>query len=200
MCKMPSLILAGMLIGIFPFLAAAEGQTPSAPAYVEKATGLTFPGAIGLLAFGGAEEYEDESLGVAIEYSAEGVTATVYVYNAGQAVIPTGAESPIHKEVVAAALSDIQEVSRQGYYQDLAIGPEAVVDLAGRGRGHRARHVSLAYSFQGARWHSHLLVFGHENRLIKVRFSYLNDFKAAGEEQLKALRAWLDGALGGPGR
>lgn len=187
--------VAIVLAAVLALLVPAEAQAPLSPSYVEKATGINFPATIGLLAFEGAEEYEDESLGVAISYSTGAVTATIYVYNAGLAAIPSGADSRVHKEAVAAAVNDIKQVSGQGTYQDLVFGREEVLALAGRTDGHRARHASLAYSLLGVRCHSHIFVLGYKNQLIKLRFSYPDESRTIGEEQLDALTKWLDGEM-----
>jgi len=188
-------IIAIALVGASALIASAERQASANPAYTEKATGMSFPATIGLLAFEGAEEYEDERYGVGIKYSTNGVAATLYVYNAGLKSIPSGFESPVHKDAMDMAVNDIKEVSRQGQYQDLVFGREEVVDLAGNGGTHRARHISLAYTFQDTRWHSHIFVLGYKNRLVKVRFSYMDELRTTGEEQLEVLTKWLDGVM-----
>jgi hypothetical protein len=190
-------IIAIALTAVSALPPSAVAQTPIGPAHVEKATGISFPVRIGLLAFEGVEEYEDARYGVAIKYSAIGVAGTVYVYSAGLKTIPSGAESPVHKDALDMAVNDIKEVAKQGQYQDAAFGRQETADLAGSGSGtaHRARHVSLAYTFDGTRWHSHIFVLGYKNQLIKLRFSYVDGLKTTGEEQLKVLTKWLNDAM-----
>jgi hypothetical protein len=198
--KNPSIrIIAIVLIAASALLVHAEAQAPPTPAYVEKGTGISFPVRIGLLAFEGVEEYEDVRYGVAIKYSAIGVAATLYVYNAGQKAIPSGVESPIHKDAMDMAVNDIREVAKQGQYQDVAFSRQEIADLAGSGSGtgtgQRARHVSLSYTSDGTSWHSHVFVLGHKNQLLKLRFSYVDGLRTTGEEQLKVLTKWLNDAM-----
>jgi hypothetical protein len=187
--------LAIALTAISAFSASAEAQTPFSPAYTEKATGISFPVRLGLLAFEGVEEYEDVRHGVAVKYSAIGVAGTLYIYNAGLKAIPSGVESPIHKDAMDMAVNDVKEVSRQGQYQDLVFDRGEIANLAGNEGGHRARHVSLAYTSQGIRWRSHIFVLGYKNQLVKLRFSYLDELRTSGEEQLKILTKWLNDAM-----
>jgi hypothetical protein len=186
-------LFAFLGIAILTGLVSGQGRTEAA--YVEKSTGLAFPAAIGELRFGGVEEYEDPGSGVGISYSALGITVTVYVYNAGLADIPSGARSPIHQKALDAAADEIREVSRQGIYGDVLWGPQEIAGLAGGEDRHRARHVKLSYTIQDMRWHSHLFIFGYKDQFIKLRFSYGEEFKASGEEHLKALTRWLSEAL-----
>jgi hypothetical protein len=147
------------------------------------------------LAFEGVEEYDDVRYGVAVKYSAIGVAATLFVYNAGLKAIPSGVESPIHKDALDMAVNDIKAVSRQGQYQDVVFRQTEIADLAVSGTVHRARHVYLSYTSDGNSWHSHIFVLGYRNQLIKLRFSYVDGLKTTGEEQLKVLTNWLNDAM-----
>jgi hypothetical protein len=195
MKRLAILILAVALCGA-PILRAktAEHTSPQA-AYIEKTTGIVFPAAIGALAFEGTEDFGDERYGVGIKYSGEGIAGTIYIYNDGLASIPSGVDSPIHKAAVDTAVNGIKEVAGQGQYQDLAFGREEIAGLSGRPGSHRARHAALAYTFDGTRWYSHIFVLGYKNQIVKLRFSYVQESKAAGEEQLKILTKWLDEAM-----
>ena len=186
--------MAIALTAVSALLASAEAQTPISPAYIEKATGISFPVRIGLLAFEGVEEYDDVRYGVAIKYSAIGVAGTLYIYDSGLKTVPPGVENPIHKDALDMAVNDIKEVSRQGQYQDVVFSREEIADLAGSGTGQRARHVSLTYTFDGTGWHSHIFVLGYKNQILKLRFSYVDGLKTTGEEQLRVLTKWLNDA------
>lgn len=188
-----SLFVAGGLAG------GAFGQTIAAPC-TEKATGLVFPASIGSLVFSGTHEYEDANDGVDFRYSADGIAATIYIYNAGLERVPEGKDDPVHGQVMTQIKEDIKGMARQGIYQDLVLGPDEIIGLAGEGRGLKARHFLATYSFDGSSWHSHSYLVGYRDRFIKLRYSFRDEFRAEGEKQLAALLGWLNGAMGGPSR
>jgi hypothetical protein len=191
----PLRLLALAVLGAAALAGPASGQAPATAPYTEPATGLVFPASIGSLVFTGVHDYGNRDDGLDIRYSADGIAATLYVYAAGLDAVPDGFEDPVFGEVLDQVKEDIREVSRQKIYQNLGFGADEIVGLAGQGRGIKARHVVLTYSFDGSSWHSHAFLLGYRGRFIKLRYSYRDEFGPEGEKALLALTQWLSAAM-----
>lgn len=176
---------------------APAGEKPAAP-YVEPATGLVFPAALGPLDRGEAHRFEQAGLGVGIRYSGKTVKADVYVYDLGEKELGTGGDSDAVRRHFQRAQKDIAAAAEQGYYRGVrrTVEDQALLETgAGKLAMQHARfeYVETGKAGGGAERDrvSHLLVTAYKDNFLKVRFTFDASEKESGEEALKAFLADL---------
>jgi hypothetical protein len=140
-------------------------------------------------------KFDDPRLGYSIAYSsANGLTATIYLYDKGVVSICDGA-SEVAKTELATASTDIAEATRRGQWLSMeggapmksrfGIGPKSLEVWAATFKlGHRAGEVI-----------SDLFVAGRRGEFVKVRCTYLTEKKADCEQDRARLLAALGSCL-----
>jgi hypothetical protein len=190
-------ILAIIFLGVSSLSILAAEQSINNTAYAERHTGLIFPFRIGLLTFLQTEEFPSEGTDVGIKYMCPGMGLDFYVYNSGLRSIPSNPKAAIVKEMFELAISAIWEQSREGKKSNPVLVRQEVVPLTDGAGAPMARHAYLTFIQNGRQYCSHLYLLGYKNHFVKIRFSYEDDIKSIGEEQVRILTKWLSDAIQG---
>ena len=90
--------------------------------FVHEQTLLNFPSQLANMKREEITEYPDPSAGISINYRAtDGTLATVFIYNRGLQLIPSGGESELIKNEMIEVIRSIKYLESQGVYSDLHI-------------------------------------------------------------------------------
>ena len=197
-------VLLGLVVSASVLLAAEPGAPDAAPAeppkpYVEPATGIVFPGRLGVLARGDVRKYENAALGVSMAYNCAEparVAVTMYVYDFGQKDIGTGVEAKVVKRHFGEVQNDLHAMEERGRYKLVKKLSEETVSVQ-VGEGPLALlHAVFEYTHVPAPGSdapeqsvkTHILLTGFKDRFLKVRFTYP---RAQAEEGDKVFAAFL---------
>ena len=93
--------------------------------------------------------YQDKRLGASIGYNdGAGIAITVYLYDLGQGDIEDGSESRIVKTAKEAAIEDIRQAEKSGYYRSVKVvsDTETTFNLS-NGQSLRMVSAQLTYEF-----------------------------------------------------
>jgi len=93
--------------------------------------------------------YRDESLGASIGYNdGAGIAITVYLYDMGQGDIEDGTESRIVRTAKEAAIAEIRQAEKRGYYRSVKVvsDTETTFNLS-NGQSLQMLSVQLTYEF-----------------------------------------------------
>jgi hypothetical protein len=187
-----SKLIVHFVIGLLCWQTAASDTSKP---FVEPATGITFPPALGKWKRGQDRDY-GPGWGVSIAYFAQpGVTATIYVYNLGLKDIPTGTTSQVVKDAFAETKSEIDEAmhDRGGSAKKLS---ESEVSLGGEADSLKALRVRFTIvDKDGQEEASDAYLTGYKNQLLKIRLTYPKEHRAKHQAQIKSLLSDLDALL-----
>jgi hypothetical protein len=137
---------------------------------------------------GGLERFELEyleskqrGLGTAATYgtpnddSTPGLIATIYVFNYGKSIIPSGIDSAVVKEAFRDAMYAIQEASRRGFYELTSSLSNEETYLVPSTRGTPALKAQFSFIEEELEFMSYLYVYGKGNQIVKVRVTNLKE-------------------------
>jgi hypothetical protein len=161
----------------FDVAAADPGHKglPPAPGFIDPKTGLKLAYEVGWLHLDGVtnNEAENPGLGYSIAYAAPGLKLTVFVYDRGNAVIPSELDAKIAKSEFNSAVSDMLTVIPKY----LPLGP---VTSTG---------VMLRQDFKVADQNSIVALAVSRNRFINIRLTSMadRDVLESAEESIDAL-------------
>lgn len=144
----------------------------------------------------GPRRFDDPRLGYAMTYiSAQGLAATVYLYDRGLPAVPDGA-SELARAELANAIGDIEEARRRGMYKTVS-GADSKRSNLGSGPG-APEAWSAAFRLkpkEGDEAVSHLYVTGRRGEFVKIRCTYAAVDKLDCEPGLMKLLESLGAAL-----
>jgi hypothetical protein len=171
--------------------------------YLEPNTKLFFPVNLGPLKKKEVEKYKEPGLGVRIRYEgADLLKADVYVYRGGERNLPSGLESPAIKSQFQGLKDVMREMEKRGYYKDVVNEKDETTTLTARqGKTTSLLHTSFRLE-QTARSNSsterrvsHAWLTVYQGHFVKIRFTYLESKKVAGEKALEGFLADLADVL-----
>jgi hypothetical protein len=162
-------------------LAAAHFFVPCTPAHAESAgTAFVFPAELAGFSRGSQIDFEGRQpgLGIGIPYSAEGMQATVYVYDNRVVDLPEGIESSVFRTQALQAEGDVVNT-----YRDVR-----VLSAPARGSGHCGNFLRTKFSFasprggSGGSVHSYLYLGSRKGNFVKARITYPADASVAASD------------------
>jgi hypothetical protein len=159
--------------------------------YHHPASGIDFPEKLAGLNRVSVANYEitEPGLGISVGYNAPQIWANIYVYDSGFTNIPDGAESELVKTSLKSAVDDIFKAYEMGKYDGVVKLSEEKNTLSNSQASLEALSVLLIISKHGNKNHSYTYLTGHNNHLLKIRFSYSIDIESEGKK--KALTLFL---------
>lgn len=179
-------VLAVMVLTVAPVLALAQQapQPPPVPAPEHHApTSLAFPPHIGQ-----AEKYASidyartmnrPDLGYAWNYRVPGLmVATIYLYNLGNASIPSGHDNPLVLAQFQQADNDIQAMAKSNRYDELKVTKEPA-DCRVANIVFRCLTLAAIRSTDRLRVSTALMVTGYRNSFLKLRIDWQAGVSAA---------------------
>lgn len=162
-----------MNINILGVLLCSVGLSAHAAVY-EPRLQIQFPDQIAQLALTQQHEYPTPELGVSLGYQGA-VQATVYIYNAGLASIPSDIHAPVVRQQIAQAGQDIRVMHQRGATRQLqAVDAQpVVVNHVGCGTTFLRQQFSFAIAQEGAPLlSSSVYLTALNNHFVKLRISY----------------------------
>ena len=128
-------------------------------------------------------KYDEERLGVSLDYGDKGVTATVYLYNNGHDQIPIDPDHEPEIGEIRLAVDGLRYMEEQGRYKDVEVSTKADIDRFGTDTNHftlvslpatfRAReNDDLSAPFAEAHKISLITVGVYRDHFIKLRYSF----------------------------
>ncbi len=116
------------------------------------------------------QKYPTAELGYSVNYeSAEGGRVTIYVYNGGKKNISSDIADKVIKNEVESAKSDIRQLGKAGYYDNVREIKSDAVTLGGTAGKIKALHSLFNFSARGQDLTSEIYLFGYKNDFIKIR-------------------------------
>jgi hypothetical protein len=167
--------------------------------YTDPGTDLRFPRELAGLRRLNIHVNKNPRLGVAVTYGLEEtMTITVYTYTLGAKSVPEGVDSDEVRLQFNSIYVTLQHLRRKGTYhtvkyveEDVAVlgkGEEAILLLQGNFR--------VRFEAEGTWYLSRAYMCGFRNHYLKIRCTYPESARKAGEETidrlLKALRGMMD--------
>ena len=184
-----TLMAVCVILGTVGLLAAED--RPPAPC-VEPQTGLAFPTTLGPLHRASSlRTYDRLELGASIRYSDQAPTrADIYLYDWGKTGLGTGRLSAAVRSHFEGMKRGILAMQENGSYLDVRkLSDEETALETGAARVPML-HASYAYAekdpTQENKCISHLFLSTYKDKFFKIRFTYLEDKRAQGEQALKA--------------
>jgi hypothetical protein len=142
---------------------AAAGATDSVQLLPSP---IVLPKRIGPMVLTGAHNYQDPALGVSYQYTGDGLSLTVFVYNGGDIDIPDGVNTaPISREYEIAKQSVTQA------YQNTQLKSEQLVRLSPPDELLLAREAVYEYDREQKPTISFIWITAAANYFVKLRFS-----------------------------
>jgi hypothetical protein len=189
-----TLLAVGLVLAAGIGCPGAESNPPGI--YVEPQSGMVFPEQLGTLKRDTVRKYDKPEMGVGIRYSGPAsLKVDVYLYTAGQKDLGTGTAAagvlPHFKECQGAIL----QMEKRGDYRSvtkISEKPVSFVTPYGKLPALSACYEYVQSSdvpggYTGKRV-SYLMVTAYHDLFFKIRFTYTETDKVAGE---KAMRAFL---------
>ena len=179
-----------LLVSLMLFSQIAEAE-------LDKNSGLDIPDKLG--DFRKTKVIDNEAqhpgFGTSIYYNTPGLKATVYIYNEGKKSITDGIEGQVVQDAFLTAKSEIEQMSRMGYYK-LTSPISSAQGTIGTEKGQlKVLQATFSYQDKGQENNSVLYVFGRQNQIIKLRVSYLKQDEGQARpflnRFLKAVAEWL---------
>jgi len=145
------------------------------------------------------QKYPTAELGYSINYeSVEGGRITIYVYNGGKKNIPSDITDKTVKNEMKNAKSEIQQVSKAGYYQDVKEIKNDTVTLGGTAGKIKALHSLFNFSVRGQNLTSEIYLFSYQNDFIKIRATRSREDDKIENKAVSKLFAELDALFSKP--
>ena len=167
---------------------------PADQEWIEKQTGLAFPAKLAGLTRSRVQTYGQQALGVSVGYSGEQLLKTdVYVYNKGIKEIPDGVDSKVVKDEIQQCVAEIKKMEQMGYYSSVAELASSI-RVFGEDNGQK-KALCRSFVYQEERRtgvpspvkrKSYLLLTGYKNHFFKIRFTFLIEHEATGEQSLES--------------
>jgi len=168
---------------------AAVVQAEDAAKVKLEPTQIQLPTRLGPMRLTGEpHRYEQPALGVSYQYLGQGLSLTVYVYDAGLTDIPDGGDSMQTCWLFEEAKNNVGQAG----YSDVKLISEQLVRLSPPADAPLAREAVFEYVRNGRPTLSYVWITGVSKNFVKMRFSMERDLR---DEAIEARRAVLN-ALG----
>jgi hypothetical protein len=150
------------------FLAATAPLASGQETFELLPSPLQMPRRIGPLVYDGQpHKFPDAELGIAYQYSSDGLSLTIYVYDLGNKEIPDGANT-------AATCQQFEEAKEgviQARYPNTVLKTEQLVRLAPPDAQPQAREAVFEFTINQRHAYSYVWITGVARNFIKLRFS-----------------------------
>ena len=144
--------------------------------------------------------YEQKELGASLTYHSPYMTASIYIFDLGQPIIPDGIDSDSLKQAYMQAQSDILQAESMGLYENVSKQTDESTDIL----FNKNQTVSLLRAYftcdikdEGLKYNIRLDLYmtGIRNHIVKIRVTYPNLHAKDAKPQIDKLLESIFGIL-----